>query len=316
MRPICSRMSLAALLAALLALSFSAIAPQTEAAQDATAGQQFKIGDYTAVSLDDGILEFPNDGKSFVVGHSPSEVAKVLAEANLPTDHVTLDNHPLLVRAGDRVLLFDTGAGRYFGPGAGKLPQSLAASGVDPSSVTDIFISHAHGDHIGGLVTSAGTLAFPNASIHMSVPEWQWLSGMKGADGKIIGVPDVGAIVAIIRPKVAAFQPGDTLLPGMVKAVEIDGHTPGHSGYEIGSGADTIFYVGDAMHSYVISVREPMWRVAFDHDPDLGLISRVALVRRLAESGQRIFVVHFPFPGVGKIIQRNKGYEWVPEPTR
>ena len=60
--------------------------------------------------------------------------------------------------------LFDTGAGSNFGDIAGKLQGALAAAGEDPAKVTDIFISHAHGDHIGGLVTSAGALAFANAT--------------------------------------------------------------------------------------------------------------------------------------------------------
>src|ERR1700736_6399764 len=115
----------------------------------------------------------------------------------------------------------------------------MAAAGENPAIATDIFISHAHGDHVGGLVTPAGTLAFPNATIHMSVPEWTWLSGMSAENGKNVGISQVTALVAAIRTKVAPFEPGADLLPGIVKAVEIKGHTPGHSAYRIGSGPNT-----------------------------------------------------------------------------
>ena len=304
--------------AALLTLAVGALAIGADAAStppDARA-QKFTIGKYSAIALEDGTISEPNDNKSFVVGRPPAEVAEVLKSGGAPGDHFEFNIHPLLVHAGNRVLLFDTGAGSDFGPIAGKLGQSMAAAGVDPSSVTDIFISHAHGDHVGGLVTATGALAFPGASIHMSAPEWQWLSGMNAEEAKNVGLAHVTTLVAAIRPKVVAFQPGAILIPGIVKAVEIKGHTPGHSGYMIGSGKDSLFYIGDAMHSYVVSVRKPSWKIAFDHDQETGAASRVALEERVAASGQRLYAVHFPFPGIGKIAREKDGYVWVPESFR
>jgi glyoxylase-like metal-dependent hydrolase (beta-lactamase superfamily II) len=134
------------------------------------------VGDLSAMALSDGSIELPMTARSSVWATHP-KVAAVLSAAGLPTDKLQLTIHPLLVKATDRVLLFDTGAGSIFGPGAGQLPTSLAAAGVDPASVTDIFISHAHGDHIGGLVNAQGALAFPNAAIHISRPECASLSG-------------------------------------------------------------------------------------------------------------------------------------------
>src|SRR5262249_2583610 len=112
--------------------------------------QEFKIGTLSAFALKDGDIHEPNDGKSFVVGEPPAEVAAVLKSGGAPGDHFDFSIQPLLVRAGNRVLLFDSGAGNNFGEIAGKLTQSMAAAKIDPASVTDIFISHAHGDHVGG----------------------------------------------------------------------------------------------------------------------------------------------------------------------
>ena len=301
-----------------LAIAVGAIAVGAIAADGAStaSGSQFlafKIGSYSAFALKDGDIQEPNDGKSFVVGEPPTEVAAVLKAGGAPGDHFEFSIQPLLVRAAHRVLLFDAGAGSNFGAIAGKLTQSMTAAGIDPASVTDIFISHAHGDHIGGLVTSAGKLTFPNASVHLSAAEWQWLSSMNPKDAKNIGLEDQAGLVAAIRPKVMPFQPGSVLVPGVVEAVEIKGHTPGHSAYQIGSDTHTILYIGDSMHSYVVSVRKPSWHVMFDTDQEVGAASRAALVARVASSGQRIYAVHFPFPGVGKIVQEKGGYTWVPE---
>jgi glyoxylase-like metal-dependent hydrolase (beta-lactamase superfamily II) len=187
--------------------------------------QRFKIGTYDAVALKDGDLQVPVDGKSFVIDQPNDAVGVILKAGGAPADHFEFSIQPLLVHAGDRVLLFDTGAGAYFGDIAGELPASMMAAGEKPASVTDIFISHAHGDHVGGLVTSTGALTFPKAVIHMSAPEWQWLSSLTDDNAKIYGIQNVTVLVNAIRPKVAPFEPGADVLPGIVKAVDLKGHT-------------------------------------------------------------------------------------------
>jgi len=304
-----SAWSLGLIVAVSLAMNAATAAPPAPGTQY----QAFKIGSYSAVALKDGSIEMPNDGKSFVVGRPTAEVAAALKSGGAPGDRFDFSIQPLLVHAGNHVLLFDAGVGNNYGDSAGKLLGSMDAAGEKPASVTDIFISHAHGDHVGGLITPAGKLAFPNATIHISAPEWKWLSGMNAEDAKNVGLQHITALVAAIRPKVAPFEPGADLLPGLVQAVAITGHTPGHSGYRIGSGPNTLLVFGDAMHSYVVSVRKPSWKVMFDTDQQTGAVSRTALVEEFAATGQRLYSEHFPFPGVGKIVKNQDGYTWVPE---
>jgi glyoxylase-like metal-dependent hydrolase (beta-lactamase superfamily II) len=301
--------------AALSALLVSLAGVTANAASGAPAVQfqPFKIGSYGAVALKDGALEMPVDGKSFVLGQPNEAVSAVLEASGAPADHFEFSIQPLLVHAGNHVLLFDTGVGNWYGDIAGKLPESMRAAGENAASVTDIFISHAHGDHIGGLITPSGALAFPNATIHISAPEWNFLSGLKEDEAKKLAIPQVSAFVSTIKAKVVPFEPGADLLPGIVKAVELKGHTPGHSGYRIGSGTDSVIVFGDAMHSYVVSVRKPSWQVAFDADKRLAATTRVALVNSCAASGQRLYSEHFPFPGIGKIVKGKDGASWQPE---
>jgi glyoxylase-like metal-dependent hydrolase (beta-lactamase superfamily II) len=275
--------------------------------------QRFKIGSYNAVALKDGAIEAPVDDKSFVVGQSKEAISAVLAAGGAPADHYEFSIQPLLVHAGKHVLLIDSGVGHWYGDAGGKLLDSMKAAGEKPASVTDIFISHVHGDHIGGLITAAGALAFPGATIHMSAPEWKYLSSLTDAEAKNMAIQRVSEFVSTIKPKVVPFEPGAVLLPGIVKAVELKGHTPGHSGYLIGSGKDSVLAFGDAMHSYVISVAKPDWHVAFDSDQSLGAATRVKLVNDSAASGQRLYSEHFPFPGIGKIVKTDSGVRWQPE---
>jgi glyoxylase-like metal-dependent hydrolase (beta-lactamase superfamily II) len=273
----------------------------------------FTIGQAAAFALRDGRIELPNDTQVFGVGHTSAEVAALLSAAGQPTDKLVLSIAPLLVKSADRVLLFDTGAGANFGPGAGKLRASFAEAGIDPATVTDIFISHVHGDHIGGLVNAEGALNFPNATIHLSKPEWVYFTGLDAEKAKKVGVENHDALVAAMQPKVDAFAPGMEIVPGTVKAIAIEGHTPGHSGYLITSGAGSLFYVGDSMHHFVISVQRPEWTNNFDGAQDAAAKSRATLIAQLAKSKQRVYAVHFPFPGIGTIDQKGAGYVWVAE---
>ncbi|QNK03721.1 MBL fold metallo-hydrolase [Dyella telluris] len=264
---------------------------------------RFKIGNLDAVALKDGDIDAANDGKTFAVGQPTEAVSTLLTAAGQPTDVLHLSIQPLLVHSGKRVLLFDTGAADASFARAGRLPASLHEAGVAPSQVTDIFISHRHPDHTGGLLTHDGVRAFPNATIHISAPEWEALK----KDG------DSAALVAAIASKVETFKPGAAILPGVVTAVDVRGHTPGHSAYEITSGSDRLLYIGDVVHHYVISVQRPEWTVEYDENAPLAQSTRRAELERVAEDNERIYAVHFPFPGLGHVKKQGGSFVWVPE---
>ena len=304
--------------ASVIALSLAACAPKAEEtpapAVEAVAApaivaftesadvKPFIIGQFQAAALRDGGLSVPNDNKTLAINKTKPEVDAVLTANGLATDPIDLSLEPMIVRTTDKVFLFDTGAGKLFGPTVGKLPATMAAAAIDPASITDIFISHAHGDHVGGLVTDTGALAFPNAVIHISANEWATMQANK----------DMAAIVTLITPKVAAFEAGADVVAG-VKAVDIKGHTPGHSGYLITSGDQSLLYIGDMAHHSVISVQQPDWTIAFDGNAPTAQASRKETIAAAAASDQRIYAPHFPFPGLGKFTAKDGGYVWTAE---
>ena len=261
----------------------------------------FAVGELQLAALRDGVITLPIDQTPW--GEADA-VSAILTEAGETADAVHLPVQPLLVRQGERVVLIDTGAGGQMGTSNG-LPGALSAAGVDPAEVTDILISHAHGDHIGGLTNAEGALVFPNAVIRMSAAEWRDLQ----ATAEQAGVAD---LVAAITSQVEPFEPGARITPA-ITAVPLAGHTPGHSGFEITSGDERLLYFGDAMHSSVISVRRPELVNAWDSDSDAAVATRQDLLERGAEGSLRYYGVHFPYPGIGRIVQRDGEHVWTPE---
>ena len=91
--------------------------PQPSAAQSTPASisnenvHEFKLGELSAFALKDGAFVIPNDSKIIAINRKPEEVATLLQAAGAPTSELHLSIQPLLVRSGEKVLLFDTGAG-------------------------------------------------------------------------------------------------------------------------------------------------------------------------------------------------------------
>lgn len=268
------------------------------AASNAPAYHRFQVGKLEMTTLLDKNNALPNDGKVLGVDVGPKAVADVLAAAGKPTDEIELSVDGLLVQDGKRNILIDTGLGPSV---KGMLIQSLVKAGHTPEQITDVLITHVHGDHIGGLVTAEGKPAFPNAVVKISAPDWQWLQTM----------PKMAALVNTIKPQVKTFTPGDKVLAD-IRSVSLKGHTPGHVGYQITSGKERIYDIADSVHSSIISLAKPEWAISFDNDRTEGIANREKLLAKLAADHELIFAPHFPFPGVGYIASKGDHYIFQP----
>jgi glyoxylase-like metal-dependent hydrolase (beta-lactamase superfamily II) len=284
----------AVILAAALAAPLAAAPVPQPVAPEA---RWFTVGSVRVAALHDQDFLIPNDGQTFGVDVGPDAVARLLSANGALADTIKVSVGGLLVKLPGHVVLIDTG----YGPANGQLLSSLAVAGVKPGEVTDVLISHSHGDHVGGLVKLDGTLAFPNAKVRMAAAEWTFLQGNAGA----------AKLVAAITPQVATFAPGATVVPG-ITAVEVHGHTPGHTAYELVSGTARLIDVGDTVHSSIVSLAKPDWVMGFDSDKTVGKASRRAEMAQLAASHELVYAPHFPFPSVGTVAAKGDGFVWVP----
>jgi glyoxylase-like metal-dependent hydrolase (beta-lactamase superfamily II) len=265
----------------------------------APAAHPFHLGKLDLTVLHDSEIVIPNDGKTFGIDARPGEVTAVLRAAAAPTATITLSVNVLLVRTGTHIVLLDTGIGAA---NHGVLLGSLQLTGVTPEAVTDVLITHSHGDHIGGLLDAKGQLAFPQARIRMASTEWAWLK-KQGPAG----------LIAAITSHVETFAPGQLVVPG-IRSRALAGHTPGHVAFEISSGEAHLLDIGDLAHSSIVSLAKPAWVMGFDTDHTVAKVTRVTTLAALANSHELIYTPHFPYPGLGHIVAAAEGFKWDPAP--
>src|SRR5258708_22866072 len=112
---------------------------------------------------------------------SEAELAPVLKE-NFMQPVIQATNNILVVDTARERILVDTGFGEKLGPSFGTFPgleANLRRAGITPESIDLVVISHGHLDHIGGLMTKSGALAFPKARFVFVDTEWNYWTGSR-----------------------------------------------------------------------------------------------------------------------------------------
>lgn len=304
----------AALLLAGLPHSAEAAAPQVKT--QAPGYYRMMLGDFEVTALNDGTVDLPMD--KLLTGAKPGQVARALQHAYLGVPLETSVNG-YLINTGTKLVLVDTGAATLFGPTLGKLLGHLKAAGYQPEQVDEIYITHLHGDHVGGLL-SEGKPAFPNAVVRIDQREADyWLSEANMAKAPEAAQGGFKGAMMSIKPyqEAGRFKPfegspqGVELVPG-VRAVSTYGHTPGHNVYVAESKGQKLAIWGDLMHVAAVQFPDPSVTIQFDSDSKAARPQREKAYADAAKNGYYVGVAHVAFPGIGRLRADGKGYLWVP----
>ena len=303
--------AIAAAAALLLSGAAHAAAPQVKT--QAPGFHRLMVGDFEVTALSDGTVALPVD--KILTNTTPAKVAAAFKKAGLALPAETSVNG-YLINTGAKLVLVDTGAAGLFGPTLGNLLANLKAAGYEPEQVDEIYITHMHPDHVGGLM-AGDKLVFPNAVVRADQKDVDfWLSKKNFAAAPESAKGFFQGAMASLNPYVDAgkFKPfdGDTeLVPG-IRSHAAHGHTAGHNTYIVESQGQKLVMWGDLMHVAAVQFADPKVTIQFDTDPKAAAAARQAAYAEAAKSGYLVAGAHLSFPGIGRVRAEGKGYAWMP----
>ncbi|SMX27219.1 putative quorum-quenching lactonase YtnP [Pelagimonas phthalicica] len=278
---------------------------------------RFKHGSMRGTVISDGILPLGEPSASFL-GTTKEEVGQMLTNNFLDPNNVILEQNILVLDTGSKLVLFDTGMGHseMFGPTTGQMMKNLAAAGIDPADIDAIVCTHAHCDHVWGIIGSNGVPNFPNAQIYISQTDFEfWTDEAKlsWAEPGYMKAFVAGARANLLpmRDRIVFFKDGEEFLPG-IQAMAAPGHTLGHTIFMIESDGETMAAIGDTTHHHVLLLERPLMEFAFDTDPKQSAQTRYKVLDMLARERIPMIAYHFPWPGIGHIAKVGDGFQFYP----
>jgi glyoxylase-like metal-dependent hydrolase (beta-lactamase superfamily II) len=291
-----------------------AAASHPMANEQVPAAYRFKLGGFECTVVSDGPLRLGEANAELFKGVTPDRIDDVFGANFLDKNNFVVDQNALVVNTGDKLVLIDTGMGfrKVYGPRTGRLLAYLRAAGIDPDAIDVVALSHAHPDHVWGLVGEDGKPHFPNAQIHITEADLAyWTDEAKLSDpalGHYIG-PIRDALVPL-RDRIVFLNDGQEVLPGL-QALATPGHTVGHTSFVISSEASAIVYIADLAHQPVLQMEHPHAEFARDTDPKQGVASRLRVFDMVASAKIPIIAYHFPWPGIGHVAKSGDHYRYV-----
>ena len=229
------------------------------------------VGTVNVTTLRDGERTLPPEALKNL---SDEDIQKINSDEN---QSFTFTNfNACVIQNGKQNLLVDTGCGSLFGPTCGFILDALDELGLAPHNITDIFITHLHPDHIGGCIDEDGSAVFKNANFKILEEEYSfWTSKEFGSDE--INGRDWSSlaknVVSTYDAQLEVLTSNKDIISG-VSTVPLPGHTPGHAGFRVDDGNQSMFHMGDILHVPNLQLKDPNISTLFDVDPESALNSR------------------------------------------
>jgi len=275
----------------------------------------FNIGTFECFILKDATHVYENPATLLFCNAPYEPLTSVLREHGIELEGWSEWISPyicMLVKTGSHNVLIDTGIGSTFPPAEGKLMRQLKALSVEPEEIDIILITHAHVDHCGGNSDSEGKAAFNQARYIMHEAEWDfWTSE------SVLRQPQYEWMASVVyknltplRDRFELIEEDTKVVPG-IEFINAPGHTPGHMVVHISSEGEPFWYMSDAF-LHPIHIVQPDWYAEVDVQPEQATKTRKLLLKQVMADQSLINCFHFPFPGLGNIIENEEGYRWRP----
>ena len=274
------------------------------------------VGDFAVIALSDGVNKRQLEQQLQLLQGDREKIKDILMRA-YPDEQIESTVNAFLVNTGSKLILIDTGNGKMGSPTMGNVLYNLSAAGYKPEQIDEVYLTHMHGDHVGGLVSGAERV-FPNAMVYANKREAEyWMSDSNRNEAPVDVRRTFQAVKTAITPymiagKFKTFDENATVSPG-IKALPLFGHTPGHTAYFIESKGNTLVLCGDIIHVAAVQFEDPSVTIAYDSDKAEAAKTRQQFLAEAAENNWLIGGAHLAFPGLGHVqINDGGGYIFAP----
>ncbi|WEV50205.1 MBL fold metallo-hydrolase (plasmid) [Acinetobacter sp. ESL0695] len=267
------------------------------------ASKSKQIGDFLVTVLNDGEM---NVNLTFLSGIDEKSAAKIQTEAGI-SNVEQIDINCYLIQGHGQTILIDSGTGGLNDTG-GLLLKNLARMGITPNDIDSILITHAHPDHIGGLLNNEGEPIYKNAKIYLHALEieyWQNDQALEQATER--GKRNFSLVRRTLKAysqKINIFDKNEPIAG--ISPIFLPGHTPGHTGFKIGKGESSLLIWADIVHFPHIQLPDPTISIVFDYDKEQAKVTRQNLLEKVVKERQLIAGMHTKKSGFAYIYNSDQ----------